>query len=151
MHRFSSVTAAFAAGKLPSQQQINDFIDYLAQSPILVNDPNTTGQLSTQGKLLQQDILHVLITYKQLGDAQNGMSRSFRVVIHHSLHAYSFSADNKVQDALWHLTEADISSASLSTDITSGTNNDQASKDAQVIARSIRPASLVDFSWVNVL
>ncbi|RPD60459.1 hypothetical protein L226DRAFT_461468 [Lentinus tigrinus ALCF2SS1-7] len=126
MDKSSSVVAAFNAGKLPTQKQVSQGIDRLLASPFLTNDPSTSvGELSAQGKQLQDDLRSLLNAYKKLGDDKNG--------------------DNVIQESLWHLSEADISNTS-----TSGmdVDTDQASKDAHALAKSLR--TLVSIVWENL-
>ncbi len=75
MDKSSSVVAALNAGKLPSQKQLSQGIDRLLASPFLTNDPSTgIGELSAQGKQLQDDVRSLLAAYKKLGDDKNGES-----------------------------------------------------------------------------
>ena len=73
MDKSSSVTAAFAAGKLPSQQQFSKAVDRSLDSPFLTTKLSPdAGELSTQGKQLQEGIRRLLLAYKKLGDNKNG-------------------------------------------------------------------------------
>ncbi len=73
MDKSSSVVAAFNAGKLPSQNQISTAIDRALSSPFLTNEPSTdVGELSAQGKKLQDDVRNLLSAYKKLGEHKNG-------------------------------------------------------------------------------
>ena len=78
MNKASSVVAAFDAGKLPSQQQINSFIDWLLESALTQVEPSEGGELSAQGRVLVQDIRDLLEAYKLVGEHKN-----------RELHAYS--------------------------------------------------------------
>ncbi|OBZ65028.1 Uncharacterized protein C32A11.02c, partial [Grifola frondosa] len=83
--------AALNAGKFPSQQQTSKAIDQFLNSPILNSEPPVdSGELSAQGKELMGDVHSVLVAHKQLGEHKN--------------------SDNIIQQALWHLSEADIPS-----------------------------------------
>lgn len=74
MDKASSVIAALDAGKFPSQQQTDQFIDWLLQSGVTQVEPSPEyGELSEKGRILVQDIRDVLNAYKQLGDNMNGM------------------------------------------------------------------------------
>ncbi|GJE93419.1 hypothetical protein PsYK624_095780 [Phanerochaete sordida] len=116
MDKASSVIAALDAGKLPSQQQVDQFIDWLLQSGLTEVEPSSDyGELSENGRVLVQDIRDILNAYKQMGDNKNG--------------------DNLIQQSLWHLHEADITNASTNI---SGSAPDQAQKDAAAMARSLR-------------
>ncbi|TFK87277.1 hypothetical protein K466DRAFT_117691 [Polyporus arcularius HHB13444] len=126
MDKSSSVIAALNAGKLPSQKQISQGIDRLLASPFLTNDPSTgIGELSAQGKQLQDDVCSLLAAYKKLGEDKN--------------------ADNIIQESLWHLSEADISNTSTSA---MDVDADQAQKDAHALAKALR--TLVSIAWENV-
>ncbi|KAI0349926.1 hypothetical protein OH77DRAFT_1157819 [Trametes cingulata] len=127
MDKSSSVVAALNAGKFPSQQQISQAIDHLLAAPILNNEPSAgAGELSAQGKEIQNGVRNLLNAYKQLGENKN--------------------ADNLIQESLWHLSEVDPqnTSTSLSMDV----DSDQASQDARAVARAIR--SLVNTVWENL-
>ena len=71
MNKASSVVAAFDAGKLPSQQQINSFIDWLLESALTQVEPSEGGELSAQGRVLVQDIRDLLEAYKRVGEHKN--------------------------------------------------------------------------------
>lgn len=127
MDKASSVIAALDAGKLPSTQQIDQFIDWLLQSGLTQVEPSPEyGALSEQGRVLIQDLRDLLNAYKLIGDHKNG--------------------DNLIQDSLWHLHEADI--ANTSTNV-AGSAPDQASKDAAALARSLRTIFSVILSTVT--
>ncbi|EKM57069.1 uncharacterized protein PHACADRAFT_119248 [Phanerochaete carnosa HHB-10118-sp] len=127
MEKASSIIAALDAGKLPSQQQIDQFIDWLLQSGLTQVEPSPDyGELSQQGSVLVQDLRDVLNAYKQLGDSKNG--------------------DDLIQQSLWHLHEADVSNTS--TNIT-GSAPDQASKDASALARALRTIFSILLSTVT--
>ncbi|KAI0684681.1 hypothetical protein C8T65DRAFT_748562 [Cerioporus squamosus] len=126
MDKSSSVVAAFTAGKLPSQKQVSQGIDRLLSSPFLTNEPSTgVGELSAQGRQLQDDVRSLLSAYKKLGDDKNG--------------------DNIIQESLWHLSEADISNTSTAA---MDVDSDQASKDAKALAKALR--TLVSIGWENL-
>ena len=73
MDKSSSVIAALDAGKIPSQQQINAFIDWFLQSPLSQVEPSPQGgDLSEQGRVLVNDIRDLLTAYKLLGEHKNG-------------------------------------------------------------------------------
>ncbi|CAL1703049.1 unnamed protein product [Somion occarium] len=124
MDKSTSVLAALDAGKFPSQQQINSFIDWLLNSALTQIEPTPDGgELSEQGKVLVQDVRHLLNAYKLLGDHKNG--------------------DNLIQEALWHLSQADVSSTSVKGEA----DTDQASKDARALAHSLR--TILTIVWTN--
>ncbi len=73
MDQSSSVAAAFHAGKFPSQQQISKAIDSALSSPFLTNEPSDdVGELSEQGRKVQDGFRQLLLAYKKLGDNKNG-------------------------------------------------------------------------------
>ena len=77
MDKSSSIAAAFDAGKLPSTQQIDGFIDWLLQSGLTQVEPSPEyGELSEQGRMLIQDFRDLLNAYKLLNDHHNGSSQS---------------------------------------------------------------------------
>ncbi|KAF9476292.1 hypothetical protein BDN70DRAFT_882609 [Pholiota conissans] len=88
MDRTTDILAAFEAGKLPSTQQTNAFIDWLNEVGITQIEPNANTELSSQGRVLANDVRRVLDAYKQLGSQKN--------------------ADNILQEAIWHLTQGDL-------------------------------------------
>lgn len=75
MESFASILGALSAGKMPSQSQINSWIDYVArQIDVLSNvsqDPSL-GRLSDHGQRLTGDLKQVLLAYKELGNNKNG-------------------------------------------------------------------------------
>jgi hypothetical protein len=72
MDKATSITAALDAGKLPSTQQVNQFIDWLDKVGITSVEPASSGHLSSQGRLLANRVRDVLDAYKQLGLNKNG-------------------------------------------------------------------------------
>ncbi|KAI0363499.1 hypothetical protein BV20DRAFT_975593 [Pilatotrama ljubarskyi] len=127
MDKSSSLIAALNAGKFPSQQQISNAIDHLLAAPILNNEPSSgAGELSAQGKEIQNDVRNLLNAYKKLGENKN--------------------ADNLIQESLWHLSEVDPQNTSTS--ISMDVDSDQASQDARAVARAVR--SLVNTVWENL-
>ena len=72
MDQASSVIAALDAGKFPTQQQIDQFIDYALKGGLMQVEPSPEfGELSEQGRVLIQDIRDVLEAYKLIGDHKN--------------------------------------------------------------------------------
>lgn len=123
MEKTSSVFAALDAGKLPSQQQVNALIEWFLNSGLTQVEPSSDGALSEQGKVLVGDVRELLNAYKQLGENKNG--------------------DDIIQEALWHLSQADISSTSVNHDV----DTDQASKDASSLAHALKV--LLKIIWAN--
>lgn len=80
MDKSTSILAALDAGKFPSQQQINDFIDWLLNSALTQIEPNDEGgELSSQGKVIIGDIRELLTAYKLAGEHKNRKYLSSRV------------------------------------------------------------------------
>jgi len=77
MDKATSVLAAFEAGKLPSTQQFNQFIDWLNDVGIAQLEPTANTDLSAQGRVLANDLRHVLDAYKTLGSNKNCPSNLF--------------------------------------------------------------------------
>jgi hypothetical protein len=74
MDKASSVTAALGAGKQPSQQQINAWVDELLQGPLLqAEKAQTGGELSENGRRLVADLRNIIETYKGYGARKNGV------------------------------------------------------------------------------
>ena len=81
MDKASSAIAAFDAGKFPSQQQINAFIDWFLNSPLSQIEPTSKGgELSEQGRIIVEDVRDLLTAYKQLGENKNGQALLVRNV-----------------------------------------------------------------------
>ena len=81
MDKASSVMAALDAGKFPSQQQINAFIDWFLNSPLSQIEPTSEGgELSEQGRIIVEDVRDLLTAYKQLGENKNGQALLVRNV-----------------------------------------------------------------------
>lgn len=73
MDKSSSVIAALNAGKLPSSEQLASWVDMALNSAILNKDPSADGgELSQQGKVLQNDVRDLLTAWKELGESKNG-------------------------------------------------------------------------------
>ncbi|OCH86793.1 hypothetical protein OBBRIDRAFT_204740 [Obba rivulosa] len=127
MDKTTSVIAAFGAGKLPTQQQISQAIEKALDSSLLNDQPSPDGgQLSEQGKVLQNDVREVLLAYKSLIENKDG--------------------DNIIQEGLWHLSEAEYSSTSTTAPV--DIDKEQAYKDSKAIARSLR--TLFRVVWENL-
>lgn len=70
MDEMSSVIAALDAGKLPSQSQLNAFIDWTLLN-IIPTDSSQLDELSQPGRAIANSLADVLATYKQLGSNKN--------------------------------------------------------------------------------
>lgn len=72
MEKSANILAALDAGKIPSQQQVNQFIDWLLNSALTQVEPSADGgELSEQGKLLVGDVRNLLNAYKLAGEHKN--------------------------------------------------------------------------------
>lgn len=80
MDKAASVLAAFEAGKQPSQVQINAWVDYLLQSPLVQVEKKAEGEgeLSENGKRLARDAREVLDAYKAYATNKNSEFSLFR-------------------------------------------------------------------------
>ncbi|KAI0033573.1 hypothetical protein K488DRAFT_84772 [Vararia minispora EC-137] len=117
MDKASSVSAALNAGKQPSQQQINAWVNELLQGPLLKAEKTEIGgELSESGRRLATDLRNVLETYKLYGERKNGNSN--------------------LQETLWHLRQADLSNTSLSVDVS--VDQRQAKRDYRAVSSSLR-------------
>lgn len=65
MEKFADILAAFDAGKLPSHDQVDIFLQWLK------NDVVSDGGLSKQGQTLAHCIRDVITAYQSLGDHKN--------------------------------------------------------------------------------
>lgn len=80
----SSVAAAAQVGKLPSQKQTNEFIDFIQQflrnadsqaaSMAEKTGGSDVGKLSEYGSTLARDVCEILEAYKQIGTQKNSKS-----------------------------------------------------------------------------
>ncbi|KAF4567138.1 hypothetical protein EYR40_006132 [Pleurotus pulmonarius] len=123
MDKSTSVLAAFEAGKIPSHQQIADFIDWFNGTIIPQASPGGSDQLSFQGRVLADDVREILDAYKQLGNNKN--------------------SDDLIQECLWHLSETDLSGTS-----TNLVNSKQASNDARKLSNAIR--TVMTTLWAGI-
>lgn len=71
MNKTSSVLAALDAGKLPSTQQFNLFFDWLIDVGITNIEPSSQGDLSSQGRVLANDLRRILDAYKTFLNDKN--------------------------------------------------------------------------------
>ncbi|KAF8888376.1 hypothetical protein CPB84DRAFT_1849617 [Gymnopilus junonius] len=118
MDKATSVTAAFQTGKLPSTQQVNHFINFLVAQVEPSQD-----QLSGQGRVLVKDVIAVLRAYQQLGANKN--------------------SDNILQEAVWHLTEGDLTVAPGGRQ-----SRDRALQDLNAIRDALR--NVLNIVWSSV-
>ncbi|TEB10922.1 hypothetical protein FA13DRAFT_1004892 [Coprinellus micaceus] len=123
MDKASSVTAAFTAGKLPSTQQFNAFIDWLNDVGITQVEPSSNTELSSRGRALASGVRQTLDAYKTFFNNKNG--------------------DSTLQEALWHLTEGE-----LTTSPEAEGEKDEAKADIQALRRSLR--TLISIVWESL-
>ncbi|KAH6902617.1 hypothetical protein BKA70DRAFT_1434941 [Coprinopsis sp. MPI-PUGE-AT-0042] len=123
MDRASSVVAAFQAGKLPTTEQINSFIDWLNDVGITQVEPEANTELSSRGRVVAGSLRRTLDAYRGLANNKNG--------------------DNILQEGLWHLTEGD-----LTVDSEVDANKDQAKKDIHDLRKALR--NLFSVVWDSV-
>ena len=76
MDKTSSVIAAFEAGKLPSTHQFNSFIKWSSDVGITHLEPSANTALSSQGRVLANDLRQILDAYEQLANNKNGTRTS---------------------------------------------------------------------------
>ncbi|KAF5340103.1 hypothetical protein D9758_013155 [Tetrapyrgos nigripes] len=137
MDKIIDVLAALEAGKIPSHQQVSQFFDYLNST--ILSDVEGKG-FSQQGLLLASRARETLAAYQLLGEHKN--------------------KDNLLQEALWHLNQADIAvNPSAVTENVPSVNvqvgstgmdidKDEAKEDAKAIASSLR--TLIQIVWNSV-
>jgi len=123
MDKASSVTAAFQAGKLPSTQQINCFINWLNDVGVTQAEPSSNTELSSRGRVLAGGIRQTLDSYRALVNNKNG--------------------DNIIQEAMWHLTEGDLSVTSEAE-----ANRDEAKADIDALRHALR--TVFSVLWSNM-
>ncbi|KAJ7749498.1 hypothetical protein B0H16DRAFT_1845635 [Mycena metata] len=125
MEKFSSVTAALDAGKIPSTEQLNALIDWFTQVAIPVVQP-AEDSLSGQGRVLAKDVRNVLDAYKSLNLNKN--------------------KDDLLQEAIWHLTEGEITTTvDSAADVV---DQKQLSSDVDAVRRSLR--TILSIVWQSV-
>jgi len=124
MNKTSSVIAALDAGKLPSTQQFNRFFDWLIDVGITNIEPSAQGDLSSQGRVLANDLRRILDAYKAFLNDKNH--------------------DNIIQEAFWHLEQGDLIVTSEAQ-----ADRDQALKDIQKLQRSLRTVMKVAYHNVT--
>lgn len=111
MEHITSTFAALNAGKFPSQEQLNGFIDWIKTN---VLSQMEAGQLSSQGRVLVKHVGSILDAYKTLGLNKN--------------------SDDLLQNAIWHLSQGDTSTAIPSDAI----DTDQASEEINKIRKALQ-------------
>nr|GAT50058.1 predicted protein [Mycena chlorophos] len=123
MDKITSITAALDAGKFPSTEQANAYLDWFMRSVI----PDDEA-LSEQGRMLTDDTRRILQSYKTLGANKNG--------------------DDILQEALWRLSKSNTN-VLISSD---GTNQlidaNEASADLDRVRSSLQ--TLLSIFWQSV-
>ncbi|KAF7290672.1 hypothetical protein MIND_01307500 [Mycena indigotica] len=125
MDNLTSVTAALDAGKLPTTQQLNVFIDWLTKSAIPSVEPSQ-DTLSGQGRVLARDIRGILEAYKTLGANKNN--------------------DNLLQEALWNLSQTEVDVAVDTPEQL--VNKKEVSSDANAVRDSLR--TIISIVWESI-
>jgi uncharacterized protein Yka (UPF0111/DUF47 family) len=71
--RIAQMVGAFKAGKMPSQKQLNRFIEAIMSSPVL-DERSVAGstKLSQQGAKVIQDFKGILACIERIGESKNG-------------------------------------------------------------------------------
>ncbi|CBQ71824.1 conserved hypothetical protein [Sporisorium reilianum SRZ2] len=73
LSRIAQMVGAVKAGKLPSQKQINQFIEAVMSSPVL-DERSVSGstKLSQQGATVLQDLKGIFACIERIGESKNG-------------------------------------------------------------------------------
>ncbi|KAK0467954.1 uncharacterized protein EV420DRAFT_1502084 [Desarmillaria tabescens] len=121
MDRLTNVLAALNAGKLPSQDQLNAFNDWIKVNALAQMEP---GHLSPQGRVMVRHIGTILDAYRTLGSNKN--------------------SDDLLQEAIWHLSEGDISVPAPSDVV----DTDEAAQDVEKIRKALR--KLLQIAWSSI-
>ncbi|KAK7047885.1 hypothetical protein VNI00_006213 [Paramarasmius palmivorus] len=124
MNKAIDITAALEAGKLPSHQQIYQFLEYFKKDIVTQAEPSSGDNLSRQGRILADRVRDIATAYQQLGEHKN--------------------KDNVLQEALYHLSEANYSESELDASV----NTDEATKDLKNIRSSLR--TILQIFWQSV-
>jgi hypothetical protein len=140
MDKSSSVFAAFEAGKLPSTQQFNSFIQWLSDVGITKAEPTADTALSAQGRVIANDLRQILDAYKQLANNKNGVY--FFIIGTSSDIGYS-QADNILQQAIRHLTQGELAVTSEAQ-----ADMDQAVVEVNAIRSALR--NLLSIVWASI-
>lgn len=123
MDKTTSVIAALDAGKMPSQKQINQMFDWTLDNIFTSLDSTDTGKFSEPGRIFAEGIREILQAYQKVGMNKNG--------------------DDKLQEMLWHLSEADFSESQIRP-----MDTDDASRDAQALRTAIR--TVLSVAWTSM-
>ncbi|KAI6039704.1 hypothetical protein EDC04DRAFT_3140724 [Pisolithus marmoratus] len=123
MDKLASVIAAVEAGKLPTQSQISNYIDYTLTHIVTPLEEGDSSRLSEYGSILAQDLREVLLAYKNLGTNKN--------------------YDNLVQETLWRLQESNFSDVRVEL-----VSSEETATDLDAFRSSIR--TLIRILWENI-
>ncbi|KAK0524726.1 hypothetical protein OC835_005839 [Tilletia horrida] len=116
--KIAHVVAAFQAGKLPTQAQVNSFLERIKKSAVLKEGSyNRTGALSDQSARVVGDLKRVIDQVQRLGDQKN--------------------SDDKIQDFIFNTSRASFS-ADASGLAALKPSRRQAREDAESLIESIR-------------
>ncbi|KAJ7629413.1 hypothetical protein DFH06DRAFT_1225627 [Mycena polygramma] len=124
MEKIASITAALDAGKFPSTVQLNALIDWLTHVAVQPSEENLSGQ----GRVLANDVRGILDSYRALNSNKN--------------------QDSLLQEALWHLTEADVNTPVDSAGGVVG-DKEEVSSDIEAVRSSLR--TILSIVWNNII
>ncbi|KAJ7207906.1 hypothetical protein GGX14DRAFT_634371, partial [Mycena pura] len=127
MEKLVSVTAALDAGKIPSTEQLNAFIDWLTHSVIPAVQPSEET-LSGQGRVLSADIRQILQSYRTLGANKN--------------------KDSLLQEAVWHLTEGNSDVTTTVDSPEQLVDKKEVSSDIDAVRSALR--TLLSIAWQSL-
>lgn len=119
--RVSQMIGALKAGKLPSQKQLNQFIEAVMSSAVL-DERSVSGssKLSQQGATVIQDLKGILACIERIGESKNGDDKIQKFIYHTSQASINVTDEGDVSVKL-------PSASSVGAD---GRLLDQAKKDA---------------------
>ncbi|KAJ7334757.1 hypothetical protein DFH08DRAFT_939527 [Mycena albidolilacea] len=127
MDKLTSITAAFDAGKFPTTEQLNAFIDFLSHSIIPAAQPSE-DTLSGQSRVLTNDIRKILESHKALNLNKN--------------------KDNLLQEAIWHLNEGEINTTIDVNAPSDVVNTKEVSSDIDAVRSSLR--TILSIVWQSI-
>jgi hypothetical protein len=120
MDKITSILAALEAGKLPATEQLCHLIDWVDKTILPQIEPSVPQNLTPQGALLAKRLRQVLSAYKAFFMNKDG--------------------DNMVQEAIWHLTQGEIT--------TPGVDTATASEDVATLRSAVR--SIMSIAWASI-
>ncbi|GJJ13345.1 hypothetical protein Clacol_007597 [Clathrus columnatus] len=129
MEYFATVLGALSAGKMPTQSQMNSWIDWTVRHidgfSNVAEDPSG-GRLSEHGRKLTEDFKQVLLAHKELGSKKNGKV------------AFISSGDDLLQTALY-----DLSHGELQADPSLQQSQREAMEDAEQASNALREVFMI--------